>query len=182
MIADSPRPFSFVNELVQRNRPDIAVVGARNIGMLRAFHRARRRYGTTTVMVTDYSWCGTVRQRVLQVMFKVIRPYSFDVAFVPGARSAEYVRRLGFRPEAICTGLYTLDHERFASVAAGSSARWAEPTFLFCGRLVPEKGPDILAQAYEVYRGLVADPWPLHVVGHGDFDGGLRGASGVDHP
>jgi glycosyltransferase involved in cell wall biosynthesis len=130
-------------------------------------------------MVTDYSWSGTERQRVLQAMFMVVRPYSFDVAFVPGARSTEYARRLGFRPDAIRTGLYTLDHERFASVAAGSPARWAEPSFLFCGRLVPEKAPDILAEAYEIYRGGVASPWALHVVGHGHFDGGLSGASGV---
>ena len=179
LVADSPRPFAFVDGLAQRIRPDIVVAGARNSGVLRAFHRARRQYGTTTVMVTDYSWSGTERQRLLQVVFTVVRPYSFDVAFVPGARSAEYVRRLGFRPEAICTGLYTLDHERFASVADGSPSRWDEPAFLFCGRLVPEKAPDVLAEAYGIYRGRVDSPWPLHVVGHGDFDGGLRGASGV---
>ena len=178
IIADSPRPFAFVDGLVQRIRPDIVVGGSRNSGMLRAFHRARRQYGTTTVMVTDYIWSGTERQRVLQFVFTVIRPYSFDVAFVPGVRSAEYAERLGFRREAIRRGLYTID-QRFASVAAGSSARWAEPSFLFCGRLVQEKAPDILAEAYEIYRGDVASPWPLHVVGHGDFDGGLRGASGV---
>jgi glycosyltransferase involved in cell wall biosynthesis len=178
-VAESPLSSAFVYALVERTRPDIVCAGWRNKGVLRALHRARGRHGTTTVMVTDYHWSGTRGQRVLQALFTVVRPYAFDAAFVPGARSTEYVRRLGFSPERVFTGLFTLDQAGFASVAAGSVARWSEPGFLFCGRLVPEKGPDILAEAYRIYREGIADPWPLHVVGNGSFDGGLRDSPGV---
>src|ERR1700722_9641238 len=178
-VAEWPRSFSLVDELIERTRPDIVCGIDRNGGVLRALHRARRRYGATTVMVADYNWSGAWRQRVLQTLFMVVRPYAFDAAFVPGARSAEYARRLGFSPKTVFTGLYTLDQTRFASVAAGSGDRFANPTFLFCGRLVPEKAPDVLADAYRIYRKSVARPWPLQVVGHGPFDGGLTGMPGV---
>ena len=104
---------------------------------------------------------------MLQLLFAPFRRAVFDVAWVPGARSTEYVRRLGFPNDAILTGVFTLDAARFTAVASGSAARWAEPTFLFVGRLVPEKATDILAQAYRSYRANTADPWPLSVVGQG---------------
>jgi glycosyltransferase involved in cell wall biosynthesis len=178
-VAEWPRPFSVVDQLIERTRPDIVCCIDRNRGVLRALHRARRRYGTTTVMVADYNWFGTWRQRLLQTLFTAVRPYAFDAAFVPGARSAEYARRLGFSPKSVFTGLYTIDQTRFTSVAAGSADRVANPSFLFCGRLVPEKAPDVLADAYRIYRKSVAQPWPLQVVGHGPFDGGLGGMPGV---
>jgi glycosyltransferase involved in cell wall biosynthesis len=179
LVEESPLPSSFVNALVDRTRPDIVCAGGRNIATLRGLHRARRRYGTTTVMVTDFIWSGTRAQRALQALFTVIRPYAYEAAFVPGARSTEYVRRLGFPLERIFTGVFTLDRAGFAPVAGGSAYRWTEPRFLFCGRLAPEKAPDVLAQAYRIYRQGSADPWPLQVVGQGPFDGGLAGELGV---
>lgn len=115
----------------------------------------------------------------MQSLFAFVRPYAFDCAFVPGARSAEYARRLGFSREAVLTGACTADEARFSSAASGSATRWTDPRFLFCGRLVTEKAPDVLAEAYRIYREGVANPWPLQVVGHGPFDGGLRGTPGV---
>ena len=83
-VAEWPRPFSFVDELIERTQPDIVCGIDRNGGVLRALHRARRRHGTTTVMVADYDWSGAWRQRVLQTLLTVVRPYAFDAAFVPG--------------------------------------------------------------------------------------------------
>jgi glycosyltransferase involved in cell wall biosynthesis len=179
LVAEYPRSFSFVDELIERTRPDIVCSIDRNGGVLRALHRARRRSGTTTVMVADYNWSGAWRQRVVQALFTAVRPYAFDAAFVPGARSVEYARRLGFRRKSIFTGLYTLDQTRFAIGTSGSADRFDNPSFLFCGRLVPEKAPDVLADAYRIYSKSVARPWPLQVVGHGPFDGGLAGMPGV---
>ena len=73
-VAKWPRSFSLVDELIERTRRDIVCGIDRNGGVLRALHRARRRSGTTTVLVADYIWSGAWRQRVLQTLFKVVRP------------------------------------------------------------------------------------------------------------
>ena len=130
-------------------------------------------------MFTDNMWLGLPRQRVLQLLFVPLRHVVFDKAYVPGARATEYVHRLGFSDESILSGALTIDATPFTAIADGSSGRWADPRFLFCGRLVPEKAPDVMAEAYRLYRENSANPWPLHVVGRGLFDGGLRGMPGV---
>ena len=178
-VAPWPWPSSLLDELVEQTRPDVACSIGQSLALWRALHKARRRYGTTTVMFTDNWWTGRPRQRALQVLFAGLRPYAFDRVWVPGARSTEYVHRLGFPAEAILTRACTVDEGRFTAVATGSPHRWTEPRFLFCGRLVTEKAPDVLAEGYRIYRERVASPWPLQVVGHGPFDGGLRGAPGV---
>jgi glycosyltransferase involved in cell wall biosynthesis len=178
-VADYPWSFALLDELIERTRPDVVCVAGSGPTLWRALHRTRRRHNSVTVMTTDYNWTGNPRQRVLQLLFAPLRRAVFDVAWVPGARSREYVHRLGFPKEAVLTGVFTLDAAHFAEVAAGSDARWQEPSFLFVGRLVPEKATDILAEAYRTYRENTTDPWPLRVVGQGPFDGGLGETPGV---
>jgi glycosyltransferase involved in cell wall biosynthesis len=178
-VAKWPWSYKLLDELVERTRPDVTCSIGHTPGMWRVLHRARREYGTRTVMFTDNLWFGTPRQHAVQALFKFVRPFAFDRVFVPGVRTTEYVQKLGFPLDSVLTGACTVDEARFASVAAGSRTRWTDPKFLFCGRLVTEKAPDVLAEAYRIYRERVADPWPLQVVGHGPFDGGLAGAPGV---
>jgi glycosyltransferase involved in cell wall biosynthesis len=178
-VAPYPWSFSLLNELIERTRPDITCSIGQSASLWRALHRARRRHHTTTVMFTDNMWLGLPRQRVLQPLFVPLRHLVFAMAFVPGARATEYVHRLGFSDESILPGSLTIDAAPFTAIAAGSAARWTEPKFLFCGRLVSEKAPDVMAEAYRLYRASSTDPWPLQVVGRGPFDGGLRGMAGV---
>jgi len=178
-VAAYPWPFTLLDELVERTRPDVICVAGSGPAVWRALHRARRRHDSVTVMTTDYYWTGRPRQRVLQLLFAPLRRAVYDAAWVPGTRSTEYVRRLGFPKEAVLTGVFTIDAARFAEVASGNADRWTDPKFLFIGRLVPEKGTDILAEAYRLYREEAADPWPLQVVGRGPFDGGLGDTPGV---
>lgn len=178
-VAPAPWPTSLLDELIDRTRPELIVSAGGSRVQNRSLRRARRRHHAATVMVTDYNWTGRPRQRVLQVLFRPQRRFVFDAAFVPGIRSTEYVKRLGFAQKDILTGVFTLDAPRFAAVAGGSPTRWTDPRFLFVGRLVPEKAPDVLAEAYRLYRESASDPWPLQVIGRGPFDGGLSETPGV---
>jgi glycosyltransferase involved in cell wall biosynthesis len=172
-------PHSLLQELLERTRPDITCSIGHTPALWRVLHQARRRYGTTTVMFVDNLWLGTPRQHAVQQLFKFVRPYAFDRAFVPGVRTTDYVQRMSFPLEDVVVGSLTVDEALFAPVAEGSCGRWNDPRFLFCGRLVPDKAPDVTAEAYRIYRESVADPWPLQVVGHGPYDGGLGGSPGV---
>ncbi len=178
-VADYPWSLTLLDQLIETTKPDILLSAGGWWPLERALVRARRRHHTVTVLVTDYNWTGRPRQRVLQALFAPRRRLVFDAAFVPGVRSTEYARRLGFPQRSILTRVFTLDAERIAVVAPGSAGRWSEPSFLFVGRLVPEKAPDVLAEGYKLYRDIATDPWPLHVVGRGPFDGGLGEAPGV---
>jgi glycosyltransferase involved in cell wall biosynthesis len=178
-VAAYPWHFTLLDELIERTRPDVICVAGSGTALMRALHRARRRHNSVTVMTTDYNWTGRPRQRVLRVLFAPLRHTVFDVAWVPGARSKEYVHKLGFPKEDVLTRVFTLDAARFAEGVSGSDARWTEPSFLFVGRLVPEKATDILAEAYRIYRENTTDPWPLRVIGQGPFDGGLGETPGV---
>jgi glycosyltransferase involved in cell wall biosynthesis len=178
-VAAWPWSHALLGELIERTRPDITCSIGHTPALWRVLHRARRRHGTVTVMFVDNLWLGTTRQHFVQVLFKFVRPYAFDCAFVPGVRTTEYAQRMDFPRGAVVRGSLTLDEARFAPVAAGSDGRWNDPRFLYCGRLVPDKAPDVCAEAYRMYRDMVSDPWPLQVVGHGPFDGGLGELPGV---
>jgi glycosyltransferase involved in cell wall biosynthesis len=76
---------------------------------------------------------------------------------------------------------YGIDFDTFAGPA---EARWAAGyewprRFLFAGRYVPIKGIDMLVAAYRIYRGAVADPWPLTTCGSGPLKHLLEGVPGV---
>jgi glycosyltransferase involved in cell wall biosynthesis len=66
-------------------------------------------------------------------------------AFVPGTAAADYARSLGFRNVAIAPN--AIDGSVFAKAAVDRSGR-AECTFLYVGRLDPEKGIDVLLRAF----------------------------------
>ena len=82
--------------------------------------------------------------------------------------------------ERILWGLYTCDHPAFASIAASRSGDLPE-RFLFTGRLVPEKGVDVLAAAYAAYCESSVEPWPLLVCGSGPLATAFRGVPHVEH-
>jgi glycosyltransferase involved in cell wall biosynthesis len=90
-------------------------------------------------------------------------------AFVPGTAAAAYARDLGFRlveqaPNAV-------DGDVFAAAAVDRAGREA-CTFLYVGRLDPEKGVETLLTAFEQVPG------QLVIVGSGALEDGLRARAG----
>jgi glycosyltransferase involved in cell wall biosynthesis len=71
-------------------------------------------------------------------------------AFVPGTAAAEYARALGFRDVAVAPN--AIDASVFAEAAIDRSGR-KSCTFLYAGRLDPEKGVDVLVRAFEQVPG-----------------------------
>jgi glycosyltransferase involved in cell wall biosynthesis len=67
--------------------------------------------------------------------------------FVPGGASAEYVRSFGVSDELIAHAPNAVDGAEFAAAAVDRAGR-NECTFLYVGRLDPEKGLDVLLRAF----------------------------------
>ncbi|MGH9226625.1 MAG: glycosyltransferase family 4 protein, partial [Acidimicrobiales bacterium] len=158
--------------------PDAVLVISWGVGAYRRLSRSLRGR-TLRLLCMDNAWLGTAKQWGGRALSPVLIRPTYDAAFLCGDRQADFARRLGFPDDRILWGLYTCDHPTFAAVAA---ARPPDPphAFLFAGRLVPEKGVDVLADAYARYRVASADPWPLVVCGTGPLDVVLDRVAGVE--
>jgi glycosyltransferase involved in cell wall biosynthesis len=159
--------------------PDVLLICSWHIP---AYRRVARSYAgrVPRVLCMDNVWRPTLRQRlgVLTRQFG-IKPF-FDFAWVSGTASAEFARRLGFSGDRILYGLNTCDYEAFAAARPLRSSASAPPrTFLYVGRLSPEKGIAQLAAAYRQYRSASPDPWPLLVCGTGPEGRWLEGIEGL---
>jgi glycosyltransferase involved in cell wall biosynthesis len=159
--------------------PHALLVSSWHIGPYRQAAR-RRRGRTLRVLCMDNQWWATAKQRLGVVTSPLLVRPAYDAAFVPGDRSADFARRLGFPGERIIQGLLTCDQPRFAAVAETRGGEAPPPAFLFLGRLVPVKGIDTLAEAYRRYRDSVSEPWPLVVGGTGPEANLLAGVPGVE--
>jgi glycosyltransferase involved in cell wall biosynthesis len=164
---------------IEELEPHALLVSSWHIGPYRRLAR-RWRGRTLRILCMDNQWWATPKQRLGVLTSPIFVRPAFDAAFLPGERSADFARRLGFGDDRIIRGIYTCDHPRFAAVA---EARGAEPparVFLYLGRLVTDKGIDTLAEAYRAYRAATPDPWPLLVGGTGPEASRLAGLAGVD--
>ncbi|HEX6167225.1 MAG TPA: glycosyltransferase family 4 protein [Acidimicrobiales bacterium] len=159
--------------------PHAMLVSSWHIGPYRRAAR-RRRGRTLRVLCMDNQWWARPKQ-LLGVATSpfVVRP-AYDAAFLPGERSADFARRLGFSDERIIRGIYSCDHARFDAVAEARGNELPARAFVFVGRLVPDKGVDVLAEGYRRYRGSTDDPWPLLVGGVGPDEDRLAALEGVD--
>src|SRR4029450_836730 len=131
--------------------PHALLVSSWHIGPYRPLARSWRG-PALRVLCMDNQWWATPKQRlgVLTSPF-VVRP-AFDAAFLPGERSADFARRLGFDDDRIIRGIYSCDPPRFAAVAEARGAAAPQPAFLYLGRLVTDKGIDTLAGGSSRHR------------------------------
>jgi hypothetical protein len=64
--------------------------------------------------------------------------------------------------------------------ALGTTVTYSWPrSFLFVGRYVSAKAIDLLAEAYQLYRSQVSDPWKLVCCGQGPLSSQLQGQPGL---
>jgi glycosyltransferase involved in cell wall biosynthesis len=163
-----------------RFKPDVLLVCSWHIA---AYRQALGRFPMAVrILAMDNQWRATARQWLGVLTARRYLHPLYDVAFVPGERQAQFARRLGFPQARIWHGLYACDHETFAGVHRSRSAgkAWTPPeSFVFTGRLVPEKGIATLAAAYRLYAESVKTPWPLIVCGTGPLAAGLERQPGI---
>jgi glycosyltransferase involved in cell wall biosynthesis len=176
--ADAPDAAA-VEAAVARVEPHALLVSSWHIDAYRRAAR-RRRGETLRVLCMDNQWWATPKQVLGVASSRLLIGPAYDAAFLPGERSADFARRLGFTDERIIRGLYSCDHDRFAPIAAARGGAPPQRAFAYVGRLVPVKGIDVLAEAYRRYRDMVDDPWPLVVGGVGPEEERLAGIPGVE--
>lgn len=133
------------------------------------YRRTAGRWGgrSLRVLCMDNQWWSTPKQWAgIAAARWLIRP-NYDAVMLPGDRQAAFANRLGFPFERMLWGLYSGESARFEKVAADREGELPPEAFLYVGRLVREKGVDVLAEGYRRYRATSTHPWPLVVAGTG---------------
>ena len=171
--------------LVQALKPDIAFAsGWVDKGYLAAC-RELRKQGKPTVMCSDTAWRGDVRQVAAAIAARFWIKGTFSHAWVTGEAQANYAGKLGFAEEAVRTGFYSADVDRFAPLAARFAALKAEryPHRLLCvARYIPTKGHQYLCDAFAdlCATGEAAD-WELWIAGTGELHDEVRNSPSGRH-
>ena len=151
---------------LRRFRPDAVAVGGWNqpaFWLALAYCRARR----VPLLVWIESTARDARSEARPLaLARAAMVRGAAGAYVPGSASAEYARSLGV--ELVETAPNAVDATVFEQAAVDRSDREG-CTFLYVGRLDPEKGVDVLVEAF---RDL---PGELVVVGDGTEAERLRG-------
>jgi len=130
------------------------------------------------VLCMDNQWRRTPRQFLGIAAFRLYLRNLFDFAFVAGPRQAVFASHLGFHVSRIIEGHCSCDDSAFGWDLCQTHSN---SSFLFVGRLVVEKGIDVLAGAWARFcEEHHSSPWRLTIAGTGPQVELLRGLPRVD--
>jgi glycosyltransferase involved in cell wall biosynthesis len=176
---DQPNTAELVNA-VRKFDPELLIVAAWAVPAYRA---VCKEMGGRSLRVCgmDHQWRGRPKQWLGVLTSKVYVQRLFDAAFVTGERQAVFARKLGFPPERIWRGLYSCDFSKFEAAGRGAPSIDQRRSFLYVGRLVPEKGIETLIAAYRRYRAEAQEPWPLKIAGTGPLGSMVEGEPGMEY-
>jgi glycosyltransferase involved in cell wall biosynthesis len=130
----------------------------------------------------DDIWNGTFRQIFGAIIFRFILKRFYTHAWVSGPRQYEYAKRFNFKDSQILYYLYSCDTDLYQkSFDTLLLNRDDYPkTFLYVGRLVPDKAIDILVEAFKLYREKLNGSWRLLCIGNGPLYNILNDIEGID--
>lgn len=173
-----PRPRALVKR-VREFDPDAVLMSSWNYA--RGYRAVMKDVRPEVVrgIIMDNLWRAAPRQWLGRALHRFYVDPVADFAYVPSDRTEFYARRLGFGLADIVRGSLSANVDLFGSGPRTGAELASRHAFLYVGRLVWHKGPDVLAAAYRRYRELTAEPWDLHVAGTGPYDPQVRSIPGV---
>lgn len=118
----------------------------------------------------DTQWNGSIKQRTGTCYFRLFRKKYYKYAFVPSRRQSVLAEKLGFSADKIIQGLYCCDSKRYSEYYeryVRFRKEWPR-SMLFMGRMVPEKGIDVLQKAFIKWKQTHPQSgWKLIIAGKG---------------
>jgi glycosyltransferase involved in cell wall biosynthesis len=173
-----PDPATLV-PVIEEFAPDVVIMWSWAGKGYRAVMRRFRGRALRVIFNSNF-WHGTPRQYagLLASRFYVLP--LFDAVWVPGERSELFARRIGFEGRQVIRGANSADTDLFDRGARDRDEIASRRRFLFTGRLIWHKAPELLAEAYAEYRIRVDEPWDLVVAGDGPERTRFEGRDGVD--
>lgn len=169
-----------VREVLTEFDPNVLIVSGWNNPLYRSVVLSSEFDEATKIIAIDNQRKPGVRQLAGRLAYaKLLK--KFNGIMVPGERSWQFARYLGFTEGQIIRGTYGIDFPLFnqASKFRKHSTK-SRKGFVFIGRYVEVKGIGILIKAYKIYRERVDDPWTLTLCGKGPLGNLLANEEGVN--
>lgn len=173
-----PPPPDVMVPLVRDFRPDVVFMMSWNGKGYRKVMEDQKGKALR-VLYTENTWHASPKQWLGRLTHRLYVDPLFDCAFVPGDRSEWFARRLGFTPDRVIRGALSADVDLFERGPRTGEELAGRRQFLFSGRFVGHKNPDVLAAAYRRYREASSDPWELALAGEGPMLSEFDGIDGV---
>ena len=115
------------------------------------------------ILYTDTQYVNNLRYFILSLLFRCMRRFYFNGAYVPGARQIKFLQSIGFSNQVISTGGVAYDDSTFYGSELTSNNR--SGAFLYVGRIAREKNIQNLCQAYNLYRQASINPRDFEMIG-----------------
>ena len=151
-----------LSRMVHDINPDVLLICSWNN---KTYLRIARKFSGIRILFMDNQWHRTLKQICGVILQYFIIKQHFDGVLLPGARQEKFAKLLGFKSFQIAKMGYSADVNKFLSCKPSAESR----KFLYIGRLVQEKGIELLLNGYASYREMVEDPWELRIIGNGKF-------------
>ncbi len=158
--------------------PDVIIMTSWHGKGYRAIMRTWRDRALRVMFCSNF-WRGTAKQYAGLAVHRFYVGPLFDCVWVPSERAEIFAKRLGFAGRDIIRGANAGDTRAFDRGPRSGAELAERRQFLFVGRLIWHKAPDMLARAYAAYRASVTDPWDLVVAGDGPMRQDLEDVEGV---
>ena len=127
-----------------------------------------RRKNIPVIAFSDTQWKGTIKQKIGRIYFRLFYKKAFSNILVSGAYQFEYAKKLGFNNNQIQLYFLTADlavFNHFYNNTIKQKELKYPKNILFAGRFAPEKGLDILINAWQGIAN--KNGWKLTLVGNG---------------
>jgi len=131
-----------------------------------------------TIVALDNQLEGGLKPRLARERAKRLFKPAFDYAWVPGIPQVRYAEKIGFRPDEIQTGFYTVDVEKWSRVNGNNLNGDFPKRFVFVGRYMEFKG---VLELWEAFSQIDTKGWELYCAGNGDLYPTRRIYKGIHH-
>ncbi len=125
-----------------------------------------------TLLKFDNPWRNTTKQNLARVLGPLLLRKYFSGCWVSGIPQRVYAKKLGFKEEEICEGMYSADVDFFHSLYekyADSKRKSFPKKILYVGRYAKLKGVEELWKAFVKFQEKYPCDWELWCLGKGDL-------------
>ncbi len=125
-----------------------------------------------TLLKFDNPWRNTPKQNLARVVGPLVLRKYFSGCWVSGEPQRVYAKKLGFKEQEICEGMYSANYDFFHAQYEKyvPAKRKAFPKkILFVGRYAKLKGVEELWNAFVQFQEKYPSDWELWCIGKGDL-------------